>query len=250
MARRRTLLGLLAGVLALLLGLAWWSQRGPRTTGDDIAIFQSPSAGATSSAAPKSAATQSGSTNSGTPEPSSTKSSTTRPSGTPSSALPKGCAASHSPMVPTRIELRSMGVTSPVLSLGLADDGTPATPPFNEPYTVGWYNLGPKPGASKGKAVLTAHTFSEGRALGNDMAEPDTGLRAGAVVALSDARGRTQCWRVTGATKVWVADYDPNSTVLYDDGGAPQLAIVICWDHVKSSKSWASRIIYHAEPLA
>lgn len=259
MSRGRSIIALVAAVLAVVLGLAWWMQRGPATSGEVAGTDQGSPAPAPASSGSRSGGTAPGSAGA-TPAPSSATTparGTASGAGSPAttggastaSALPAGCAARHTPITPSSIQLRSMGVDSPVLSLGLADDGTPQTPPFSQPYTVGWYNLGPKPGARQGKAVLTAHTFSRGHALGNAMADARTGLKPGAVISMTDGQGRTLCWLVSGATKVWVKDYDPDSTVIYDDAGRPELAIVICWDYDKGSKFWASRIVYHAEPL-
>ena len=151
--------------------------------------------------------------------------------------------------MPTRITLGDVASHAPVMSLGLAADGTAAAPPKDQPKTVGWYNLGPRPGSDKGKVVLTAHTYHRGGALGNAL-NSEQGLRLGDVIRLTDASGRTLCYRHTRTAKVMVKDYDPKSTVLYDDHGAPMLAIVICWDYERSTKFWASRIIFYAEPLA
>ncbi|GAA1388228.1 class F sortase [Luteococcus peritonei] len=231
MGRTRRLVALLSGILAVVLAVGWWQQRSPATSSGVDGLPGQQTTGQLSTATSRP---------SGSPAPSSTPAAR--------GGLPAGCARSHQPIVPTRIQLRSMDVDSPVLSLGLADDGTPETPPYSQPFTVGWYNRGPRPGATQGKAVLTAHTFSKGHALGNALAASD-GLKPGAVIAMSDAQGRTLCWTVSGATKVWVKDYDPNSTLIYDDAGAPQLAIVICWDYEKPTRYWASRIVYHAVPL-
>lgn len=142
-----------------------------------------------------------------------------------------------------------MNVDSPVLSLGLAEDGTPQTPPLDQPSSVGWYTLGPKPGTRQGKVVLTAHTFHTGGALGNELFDSRNGIKPGALIQLGDASGRTQCYRYSHAIKVLVKDYDPSSTVIYDSAGAPLLALVICWDYDAARRSWASRIVFYATPL-
>lgn len=248
MQRFRQVVAVASAALALVLGFLWW-RSGHQTDRAGDATVWAPSASA-SQATPGSAGTT-GRAPSSPASASSTSSTGTSSSPTASTTtLPAGCDATATPITPTRVTIKRMGVDSPVLSLGLADDGSPATPPFSQPQTMGWYNLGPRPGAAKGKAVLTAHTFHDGGALGNKLYDQDSGLKAGDVIALSDARGHTQCYRYTAASKVDVASYDPNSTVIYDANSSPELAIVICWDYKASSKFWASRIVFHATPLA
>lgn len=252
MGTTRRIIALVSGLLALVLAALWWQQR-TATPGDGTAV---PSA-----IAPASGATT---TTGSTPSPSSTAPGT--PSRTPSTGhsptirstpaasatpgLPAGCTASPSPMVPTRIEVGSRGVDSPVLSLGMADDGSIATPPFDQPRSVGWFNQGPRPGSSQGKVVLTAHTFHAGGALGNQLVDADQGLHPGDVIRLRDANGQVQCYRYAAAQKIMVKDYDPSSTAIYDTTGRPMLAIVVCWDWEPSTRFWASRIVFYATPMA
>lgn len=267
----RRLLAAVTAVVALALALGWWLTSRPGRSQDSTLATPSPgasSAGPASTPHPKASPGTTG----GTPDDSASPTATTSAppgtaggsrtpagkasgEGTPASGpggsgqLPADCSATSSPMVPTRITMGSVTKDSAVLSLGLAADGTVATPPYSQPMSVGWYNLGPKPGVARGKVVLTAHTFREGGGLGNRMHQAD-GLQPGDIIRLSDGQGRTLCYRHTQQKKVWVKDYDPDSTVLYDAKGKHQLAIVICWDFNREREDWDSRIIYYAEPLA
>ena len=231
MSRSRRLVAFVSGVLALILAILWWQQRtavqGPG------GLAQGPSA-ATSTAAPA--------TSRGT-SPASRPADQTSPSS--AASLPEGCATQATAMTPARMTIPSMDLDTQVLSLGLADDGSIATPPFSQPDAVGWFNQGPKPGADKGKVVLTAHTFHAGKALGNKLFEKDHGLKPGALITLRDAQGKVQCFRFTTAQKIAVKDYDPDSTAVYDNLGDPMLAIVICWDYEPATKFWASRIVFY-----
>jgi len=151
-------------------------------------------------------------------------------------------------ILPTHFAIDDLKVNSPVLSLGTAPDGAPEAPPKNQGQTVGWWNRGPKVGAAKGNAILTIHTYRNGGALGN-MLNSEKGLKPGMVVRLTDDSGRAMCYTYERATKIWVKDYDPNSTVLYDDNGKPQAVIVICWDFNKGKQDWDSRILYYLKPM-
>ena len=55
---------------------------------------------------------------------------------------------------PVRVAIPALGVTSGVMELGLADDGTMEVPPGAHP--VGWYDRSPTPG-QLGPAVLAGH---------------------------------------------------------------------------------------------
>lgn len=218
--RGRSILAIVSGLLAVGLFVAWWLGRDSTRDhpGTEAPVQGTPSAAGHPSSRPSS--------------PGSTSSAST-------SSAPTSSASTAT----------TVASDAPVMSLGLAADGTAAAPPKDQPKTVGWYNLGPRPGSDKGKVVLTAHTYHRGGALGNAL-NSEQGLRLGDVIRLTDASGRTLCYRHTRTAKVMVKDYDPKSTVLYDDHGAPMLAIVICWDYERSTKFWASRIIFYAEPLA
>lgn len=75
------------------------------------------------------------------------------PSGTPAPVL--ALTASR----PTRVQLPDLGVTSSVMDLGLAADGTMEVPPGA--YPVGWYDGSPTPG-QLGPAVLAGHVDWDG----------------------------------------------------------------------------------------
>jgi sortase (surface protein transpeptidase) len=56
--------------------------------------------------------------------------------------------------IPIGLSIPALSVTSPVMALGLEDDGTMEVPPGA--YPAGWYDLGPTPG-ELGPAVVAAH---------------------------------------------------------------------------------------------
>ncbi|WP_051232965.1 class F sortase [Acidipropionibacterium thoenii] len=193
------------------------------------------------------------------PAPSSAPATTSTPTPSPAGPTPSsasasagelaGCAAQPRPITPATLRIDQMKVSTHVLSLGLDSSGAAAAPPKNDPSGVAWFNKGPRPGSARGKVVLSTHTYHLGGALGNELYDSSNKLRKGAVIRLADSSGTTVCYRFDRSTKVTVADYDPDSTVLYDDAGAPMLAIVICWDYNKDTSDWASRIIFYGTPV-
>lgn len=163
--------------------------------------------------------------------------------------VPPGCLAKGTPIVPTQMTIDRMKVDSPVLSLGYDGSGqAAAAPPKNASHTTGWFNLGPKPGSDQGKVLLTVHTYRKGGALGNQLNAKD-GLKKGDVIKLIDSQGRTVCYSFDHALRVMVKDYDPNSGLIYDNAGKPQVVIVICWDFSWTKETWDSRILFYATPL-
>lgn len=160
-------------------------------------------------------------------------------------AVPLGCPSDPQPLTnPVSMTLISQQLELPMISLGLDAEGAPAAPPGNEGYTVAWYNGGPLIGSDHGRAVLTSHTFHRGGALGNDL---NNGLvKVGDLIKFTDAYGNTACYRYSGSLRILVADYDPESDVLYDFSGAPQLALVVCSDYTSSGEA-LGRVIHYAD---
>lgn len=204
---------------------------------------------ATAAPAPDLTATATASTPAETP--SDAESTPTEPP--PPSPAPPTCTNFTGDMeTPTKFVVERMGVNSPMIVVGNDADGNPAAPPPAEPYTTAWYNRSPAPGTTQGNVILTIHTYSKGQALGNDLygknglTEDKEGLQVGDLIKISDAQGRQVCYRYTGNTKVWVKTYDPASGVFHNPDGPPQLAIMVCWDFVQSTRVWDSRIIFYA----
>jgi sortase (surface protein transpeptidase) len=66
--------------------------------------------------------------------------------------------ASRSPVLPARLKIPAIQVSSDVTSLGLNEDDTVEVP--EDPATVGWYSLGPAPG-QPGSSVMLGHRDSK-----------------------------------------------------------------------------------------
>lgn len=239
--RRRALIALLVLVLLGTAGMGgWWYQNIYQTNNDanPVPVY-------TPSASSQGPVVSTASSTPLTPAASSAPKASSAPS--TSSAPAPGCSAQGQPIVPTKFTIDQMNVNSSVLSLGW-EDGAAAAPPKNDATGVGWFNVGPKPGSDKGKVLLTIHTYRTGNALGNRLNDPDKGLKKGDVIRLSDGK-RTMCYSFDSAMKVFVKDYDPQSGVIYDYSGKPQVVIVICWDYSWQKRDWESRILFYATPM-
>lgn len=93
--------------------------------------------------------------------------------------------------------------------------------------------------------MLTAHTFNQGGALGNDL--NDGLLSEGDIFRISNGTDDAVCYRFTHALKVYVADYDPDSDVLYNDNSDPQIVLVVCSDYPAGGGDPLARVLYYAE---
>ncbi|MFD0864748.1 class F sortase [Tessaracoccus lubricantis] len=163
------------------------------------------------------------------------------------------CTQPTEGFVPQRFTIPALDADEAVLALNLDEDGNIAAPPPDQPRTASWWSGGPKPGAGAGKAVLSIHTYNPSLppALGNEMYAGGTSqLRPGDLIKLYGRDGQVQCYEYTHDVKVWVSDYDPDSDVLVDFEGDPQVAIIICWDYEENTRGWDSRVIFYGTPVA
>ncbi len=251
-------------IVVLLVGLlGWFVSRPPGTTQvepapsvtiqapspaasptapDSPTPSPSPSAAAPSAAAPSAAA------------PSAAASIVPVSAAPPPSPSPSPTGRCQAPsaegFVPVRYEIERLGSDEKVVSLGLDPEGAIAAPPLDEPRIASWWNQGPRPGSDAGKVLLSIHTYRKGGALGNELYKGGkSALQAGDRIVLHGAEGQVACYEFVEAKKVFVSDYDPNSSVMIDYDGTPLLNMIICWDYVKGSKAWNSRVFFYAKPV-
>lgn len=182
-------------------------------------------------------------------EPSSTPvaSASTTASPSPNADLLAGCPAEPKPIGdPVLFEIAGTDRSLPMVSLGLDADGAAQAPPTDQPYTIAWFNEGPRPGSDKGKVTLSSHTYRFGGAFGNDLLNGE--LKGGEIIKISDADGNLACYKYASSTHIMEADYDENSTILYDETGDPMIALIVCTDPT-STGEWLGRMIYYADQV-
>ena len=104
---------------------------------------------------------------------------------------------------------------------------------------------GIRPGDREGNALLNAHTWPDGSAIGNSLlAELDEGDR---IVAGSDQG--TICYQVSERVEV-SADSREAAERYFAQRGPPQLAIVVCSGERLGPGVWTHRTIWYAAPVA
>lgn len=148
---------------------------------------------------------------------------------------------------PTKMSVVKDERTLDMVSLARDASDAAGAPPIEDAYTVGWYVEGPKIGSRQGKAVLTSHTYFRGTAFGNEL---NDGLWSpGDIIKISDASGNNACYSYKNSHHLMEADYDPESSILYDEEGMPQFALIVCsdWDEYGNP---LGRIIYYADLVA
>ncbi|NHB83961.1 class F sortase [Tessaracoccus sp. HDW20] len=172
------------------------------------------------------------------------------PDGNPSVA---GCTAVTEGFVPDRFTIERFDADERVVALNLDKQGNIAAPPLNEPRMAAWWSGGPKPGADKGRAILTIHTYRTGNALGNEFfRDGQSHFQPGDLLKLHGPDGQVQCYEYSDAQKITVADYAEiadTSTMMYDPDGPPSLSIIICWDFEKATEVWNSRVFFNFTPV-
>lgn len=178
-----------------------------------------------------------------------TKKVTPEPTALELKAIELGCDLTPAAIdEPANVELVNQKRSLPVLSLGFDEaENSPKVPPKDEPFTLAWYNEGPKVGSDKGKILITGHTYPEGEnGIGNEL---NAGLlKTGDLVKVSDKKGNTACYRYREEKHILVEDYDPESDIVYDEVGDPQLMFFVCDDHIGNGE-WAGRRMFYADLL-
>ncbi|MFD8974965.1 MULTISPECIES: class F sortase [unclassified Streptomyces] len=139
---------------------------------------------------------------------------------------PATSAAPVSPLgrsLPVRVQLPSAGVdTGPILSLGLAADGTVEVPSVEDADRIGWYDKGVTPGET-GPAVLIGHfDTARGPAVLKDVSR----VRVGDEIAVTRADGKVAVFRVRELEQVDKKTF-PTAKV-YGDTTRPELRLITC----------------------
>lgn len=133
---------------------------------------------------------------------------------------PKRIAVDQQAAIPVEVEVPAVGISAPVVPLGLTDGGALEVP--EDFSTAGWWASGPEPG-ERGAAVITAHVDS----------------RAGpaAFYALADASPGDEVYvhRKDASTATFVIDrvgqYPKNdfpTRRVYDETPGPTLRLITC----------------------
>lgn len=158
-------------------------------------------------------------------------------------ASPTATAAPPATPLPVRLTIPAIGVSTPLVRLGLQDDGTVEVP--SEPLHAGWYDLGPAPGAV-GSAVVLGHVDSEdGPAVFARLAE----LVRGDIVRVARADGSVASFAVASVRTYANADF-PGQRV-YGAARGRQLNLVTCGGAYDADRGgYQSNVVVNARLMA
>ncbi|AZI59078.1 sortase [Nakamurella antarctica] len=141
----------------------------------------------------------------------------------PAPAPPAAPASVPVPVpVPTEISLPSLGVSAPVVSVGVEADGLMAVPANVQ--TVGWYQFGPAPGDAAGSAVISGHV--DDRVQGEGVFARIGDLAPGDTIQVTDETGMVRTFSVI-ARESWPKSEVPLDRI-FDRGGQPRLVLITC----------------------
>ncbi len=143
--------------------------------------------------------------------------------------------------VPVSIRIPGIGVSAPVMRVGLAADGTVQVPPLDQHNLTGWYQDGPAPG-QRGPAVILGHVDST---VGISVFYYLKDLQAGDKVYVTLADGKVAAFAVDGLQKV-AKDAFPTASV-YGKAGYPSLRLITCGGPFdKTTGHYADNVIVYA----
>ncbi|HSJ22625.1 MAG TPA: class F sortase [Nocardioidaceae bacterium] len=152
------------------------------------------------------------------------------------------CDDEGRPVQPTSITIPGVAQRAPVLSPPRDANGIPGVPPLSGEGKAAFAwdrEQGIRPGDPRGNALLNAHTWPDGTALGNDLL---IGLRKGDRIVVQGSGARL-CYRVSERVEVMAADGLPR---YYATDGPHQLAIVACSGRRLGPGEWEKRTVWFA----
>jgi hypothetical protein len=156
------------------------------------------------------------------------------------------CSTAERRFVPTSVSIP--GVARRISVVAMARDafdvpGVPALTSSGKSEMAFDLGSGIRPGDQRGNALLNAHTWPDGSALGNKLLDE---LHKGDPIIVQGPLGRL-CYRVTDRVEV---PWDDPGTRYYAKKGKPQIAIVVCSGERLGPGEWTKRTLWFAAPEA
>lgn len=246
MSRRQAVLCLAAGVVLLIAAPFAWAGLTPDPAGESVTNLNAAAAEALAGSAPAPTQQSAGSA----PEPVASESApasvsptgdegsapdnmpqttpaapgtTTAPdTATGGEAAPVEAPVAPLPGPPSRLQLPTLGIDSPVIPIGVTGSGELEIP--EDVDDIGWYRYGPVPGESAGSAVLSGHVDSASQGAGpfarlGELAEGD-------IVTVVDDTGASHDFTVLSREE-WSKSEVPLDRI-FDRGGSSRLVLITC----------------------
>ena len=133
--------------------------------------------------------------------------------------------AVHAPLsrsTPMQLAVPSIGLSAPLLGLGMDSKGAPELPPFSQPRTAGWLRDSVTPGEA-GTAVLIGHVDTR---TGPAVMWNLSAVKPGALVEVSRLDGTTAVFTVDRLKTYAKADFP--AALVYGQTPDAELRIITC----------------------
>jgi sortase (surface protein transpeptidase) len=142
---------------------------------------------------------------------------------------------------PVRIEIPVLGISAPLMLLGLAADGTVQVPPLASHNLAGWYDRSVTPGQD-GSSVILGHVDSY---TGISVFYSIKTLHPGNEIKIIRADGSTAVFSVDGVQKAQKVTF-PSASV-YENTRYPALRLVTCGGPFdETTRQYLDNIIVYA----
>jgi sortase (surface protein transpeptidase) len=164
---------------------------------------------------------------------------------TPSTSHARGAtqprAESEEPGQPRMLGIPRLDLKMSITAVTVDDKGAMAVP--DRPTELGWYAYGPRPGSTRGSAVLGGHVDSREYGVG-----PLAGLkqlRRGDEIVVTTNAG-TERFRVSTVRLISKQDVDPSE--VFKREGEPLLQILTCGGTYRRSSGYQANVVVTARP--
>jgi hypothetical protein len=146
------------------------------------------------------------------------------------------------PMTPLRIAVEHVTRSAPVLALPRDGFGIPGVPPETSSgkLSFGWDAPGLRPGVRRGNAIMTAHTWPDGSAMGNFLLAR---LQEGDRVTVYGPGKEQLCYRVFDRLQV---PFNSAGERFYDTDGPHDLVFIVCSGTRLGPGNWTNRTIWYS----
>lgn len=145
------------------------------------------------------------------------------------------------PITPVRIAIPDVTRGATVLALPRDGFGIPGVPPVSDSgkMAFGWDAPGLRPGVAAGNAIMTAHTYPDGSALGNRLL---AGLQEGDRMSVFGSGKEQLCYRVFDRVEI---PFNASGQRFYDDVGPHDLVFIACSGTRLGPGEWTHRTIWY-----
>lgn len=163
-------------------------------------------------------------------------------SSTPPANPAPSASANTGRIIPTWVDVPSIGARSSLVQLGLNPDRTVQVPPVSQPLQAGWYKYSPTPG-QVGPAVILGHIDGDHK---KGIFWKLSDVKVGDSVEVGRATAGTLTFTVTKVDEIAKSSFPTNA--VYGNTSDPQLRLITCGGSFDAAKkSYRDNIIVYAK---